>query len=139
MEITITTAAPLSDGRLHVSFAARFGSGQGVWRGSDSRPGDVYQVEFTLLDELEPGRNVDLSVEERFSLSMIDETIAMNVLVEWMASDGVAGLRLGSDCLFMAEVVRGRLEPGQWVRVCLHSAKVELWPYDSGSFTVSER
>ena len=139
MEITITTAEPLSDGLLHVSFAAACGSGQGIWRGPASRPGDVYHVELTLLDELEPGRNVDVSVEETCVISMMADTVAMNVRVESTDPDGVASLRLGRDCLFLAEVVGGRLQPGQWVRVCVHIAKLELWPYDSGSFTVVER
>ena len=139
MEITITTAEPLSDGLVQVSFAARSGSGQGIWRGPASRPGDIYQVELTLLDDLEPGRNVDVSVEQGFSLSTTADTIAMNVLVESMDPDGVASLRLGSDCLFLAEVVGGRLQPGQWVCARVKSAKVELWPYDSGSYTVIER
>lgn len=139
MEITITTVEPSPDGLLRVSFAAQSGSGKGIWRGPDSRPGDVYQVELTLLDELEPGRNVYSSLEQGYSLSITADTIAMNVLVESTDPDGVAKLRLGSDCLFLAEVVRGRLQPGQWVRVCVHIAKLELWPYDSGSFTVVER
>ena len=139
MEITITTVEPLSDRLLRVSFATRSGSGKGIWRGPDSRPGDVYQVELTLLDELEAGRNVTASLEQRYSLSTMADTITMNVLVESTDPDGIARLRLGSDCLFLAEVVRGRLQPGQWVRVCVHIAKLELWPYDSGSFTVVER
>jgi len=139
VEITITTVEPSSDGLLRVSFAARSGSGKGIWRGPESRPGDVYQVELTLLDELEPGRNVYASLEQRYSLSTMADTIAMNVFVESADPDGVASLRLGSDCLFLAEVVRGRLQPGQWVRACLHIARIELWPYDAGSFTVIER
>jgi hypothetical protein len=70
---------------------------------------------------------------------MMADTTVMNVVVESTDPDGVARLRLGSDCVFLAEVVRGRLWPGQWVRACVHFAQVELWPYDSDSFTIIER
>ncbi len=124
MQITITTAELSSDGLVSVSFAARSGSGRGIWRGPEPRPGQVYQVELTLLDGLEPGRNVHASLDETYSLSMMADTIAMNVLVESADPDGFASLSLGSDDLVLAGVVRGRLQSGEWVRACVHFAKV---------------
>ena len=139
MEITITTMEVSSDGLVSVSFAAQAGSGRGIWRGPEPRPGQVYQVELTLLDGLEPGRNVHASLDQTYSLSMMADTVAMNVLVESADPDGFASLRLGSDDLVLAGVLRGRLESGQWVRTCAHFAKLELWPYDVGPFTIFSR
>jgi hypothetical protein len=93
---------------------------------------------LTLLDNIELGRNAEVSVEARFFLAVTPDTVAMNVLVESMDLDGVASLRLGNDCLFLAEIAHGDLQPGQWIRASIPFEKLELWPYDSGSFTVTE-
>ncbi len=141
MQIRVTTIEPLPAGHLHVAFTARFGSGHGIWRGAAPHLGEDYQIELTLLDELELGRNAAVSVDELFLLVATPETVALNVLVESVDPDCIAGLRLGSDCLFMVEITRGKLElkPGQWVRACVPFERLELWPYDVGAFTVVER
>ena len=139
MEITIETDDPLPDGRRRVSFATRFGSAQAIWRGSHVRRGDTYQVELTVLDELEVGRNADLIHQEAFALAMIANLIVINARVESVDPDGVSGMRLGDDCLFLADFVNTTPEPRQWLGIRLPPERLELWPYDSGSMTIVER
>jgi hypothetical protein len=96
MQITIETADLLPDGRRHVSVAARWGSADAVWRGSDVRPGDVCQVELTLLDELELNRNAYVTPQDAFALSTTAKLVLITARVEWVDPDGVPGLRLGT-------------------------------------------
>lgn len=139
MEITITATAPVSANLIRASFATRVGVGCGVWRGDDAHVGDTYQVELTLLDDLDVGRNTQLIAENQFSMSVADDVLLMIARVESFDPDSVALLRLGSDCVFLADVAGDPLSPGQWLRVSVPFEQIELWPFDSGSMTVRER
>lgn len=138
MQVLVTSAQLTFDERRHrVSFTSAVGEGDGVWCGDRPAVGAPYQVELTLPDALELGRNAELSSELRYSLTVSGGVVEIVALVEW-AEDGVAGLRLNTDCLFLAELPIGVVKPKQWLRVKVPAERLELWPYDSGAFTVIE-
>ncbi len=71
-------------------------------------------------------------------MSVADDVVVMTVRVEAFDPDAVARMHLGSDCVFLADVVGEELSPGPWLRLSVPSHRVELWPYDSGSIAVRE-
>jgi len=113
----------------------------GIWRGKSWSPSATYQIEFTVLDKLELGRNALLTDYRRFSLSTIEDAVAMTAFVEGVdvEEETTAYLRLGSDCILMAEIAPRTIVPGSWVRLHVPAHQLELWPYDTGAFKVIER
>jgi hypothetical protein len=139
MQITVESAEVGPDGRLRVRFSAKYGAGAGIWCGLQPEPGDIYQIELTVLDTIQTGRNAEFHRGHEFALSIVDDRVSMAVFVEDVEPDGVASLRLGSDCVFLVELAGPAIEPGRWLWVRLPADELELHPYDSGPIAVVER
>ena len=141
MQVTITSVHLLGDGRRHVEFDAAHGHGAGIWhpwRDSEPQPGDIFQIEFTLLDPVWMQDNAEFATFSEFALSFTDQVVVMTVRVEHVDSDNVATFRLGSDCLFMSDVADPQIEAGRLLRVSIRAERLELFPYDAGRMVVAE-
>jgi hypothetical protein len=129
MQIEITSAETGANGRQAVGFTSRYGDGRGIWCGDVVAPKQQYQIELTLLDELDLTRNASVVEDSGFVLQLDRDHVVLTVQIESIDPDNIAYLRLGSDCLFLADIPASTRESGVWLRLKIPCARLELWPF----------
>ena len=113
-----------------VRFNTTIGEALGLWRGEKtSVPGDTYSVEFELGPAVEVGVSAVVEPTGSPSLRISGSQTVIVVLVDHVDGDGVLGLRLANDCLFLADFIGSPPEAGSLIKVQVAAREFAIYPF----------
>jgi len=125
MRITLTALYPHMPGGLWVGFNCALGEGRGRWPGPPPVLASVHEVEISLDDVFECGRNLHAASRQQSGLGWSTEGLRVCGQLLGVDEDGAAALAIGQSIVLLE--VRG--DPGvcpRWVEI--DSSDVALHP-----------
>ena len=113
-----------------VRFNTTIGEAFGLWRGEKTpAPDETHSVEFELVPPVELGVSAVAQAAGSPSLRISGSQTVMVVLVDHRDEDGVLGLRLANDCLFLADCIGSPPEAGSLIRVQVAARDFRIYPF----------
>jgi hypothetical protein len=129
VKVKVVSVERADDGALVVAFTAPCGIANARWRGEGIAP----QVERECDVELDVSVTADRAINTKNTqivlpslLTQVD-TVLLRGGIEGVDEDGLAYLRIASDCLLMIDTAGG-ISVGDVVEICVPSSALSITP-----------
>ena len=111
-----------------VNFESQIGVGIGLWKSSIAPVKNaIYSIEFNINDFLILGENAFEELRGNYSISISNNNMILEGIIEDIDEDGMAYYRLGTDCIIMLESDKENLYNGMWLKIIIDILDVEIW------------
>lgn len=111
-----------------VIFESPIGSAIANWKNRNQPIKNFeYDVELDINDKIILGKTAKVSDEQIYSISMDEETVILNGIVDDIDSDGMVYFRISLDCIIMIESVDSQLHKGMWLLLEFETSNIDIY------------
>jgi hypothetical protein len=129
MKVQVIDVFEAKDGSRAVTFKARCGTGIAQWRSERISPhvGEEFDIEFDVSATADRATNTRNTEIVSPALQVQGQVVLLQGTIESVEEDGMALLRMATDCLVMIDTVGG-ISIGDVVQICVPSSALSITP-----------